>query len=72
MVLGLFYLDGMDSFQMNYHQANNLLDEVREGAKYPLHLINKALELTGDLNEYGIPERLRSEGMASEIQEESK
>jgi hypothetical protein len=34
---------------MNYYQAMKLLDKVREGVSYPLHLINKALELTGDL-----------------------
>ena len=34
---------------MNYYQAMALLDKVREGVSYPLHLINKALELTGDL-----------------------
>jgi len=26
-----------------------LLDKVKEGVPYPLHLINQALELTGDL-----------------------
>jgi hypothetical protein len=60
------------AIKMNYYQANNLLDEVREGAKYPLQLINKALELTGDANEFGIPERFRSEGMEDSIQEKSK
>ena len=34
---------------MNYYQAQNLLDEVREGAKYPEATITYALELTGDL-----------------------
>ena len=33
---------------MNYYQAHNLLDEVREGAQYSQAMINKALELTGD------------------------
>jgi hypothetical protein len=28
-----------------------LLDKVREGVSYPLHLINKALELTGDIQQ---------------------
>ena len=57
---------------MNYHQASNLLDEVREGANYPLHLINKALELMGDINEHGVIERFGGPRMAHEIQEESK
>jgi hypothetical protein len=34
---------------MSHYEAMKLLDKVREGVPYPLHLINKALELTGDL-----------------------
>jgi hypothetical protein len=34
---------------MNYFEAMRLLDKVKEGVPYPLYLINKALELTGDL-----------------------
>jgi len=34
---------------MSHHDAMRLLDRVKEGVPYPLHLINKALELTGDL-----------------------
>jgi hypothetical protein len=34
---------------MNYFQAQNILDEVREGAKYSEATIRYALELTGDL-----------------------
>lgn len=34
---------------MSHADAMRLLDKVREGIPYPLHLINKALELTGDL-----------------------
>jgi hypothetical protein len=34
---------------MSHHQAMILLDKVKEGIPFPLHLINKALELTGDL-----------------------
>ena len=33
---------------MNYYQAHNILDEVREGAQYSEAMINIALELTGD------------------------
>lgn len=36
---------------MNYYEAMKLLDKVREGVSYPIHLINKALELTGDLQQ---------------------
>jgi len=34
---------------MSHADAMKLLDKVREGIPYPIHLINKALELTGDL-----------------------
>ena len=34
---------------MSHYQAHQLLDKVREGVPFPLHLINQALELTGDL-----------------------
>jgi hypothetical protein len=34
---------------MNYFQAMILLDKVKDGVPFPLHLINQALELTGDL-----------------------
>jgi hypothetical protein len=35
---------------MNYFEAMRLLDRVKEGVPFPIHLINKALELTGDLD----------------------
>jgi len=34
---------------MNYYEAMRLLDRVKEGVPFPIHLINQALELTGDL-----------------------
>ena len=34
---------------MSHFQANQLLDKVKDGKNVPLYLINKALELTGDL-----------------------
>ena len=36
---------------MSHHDALKLLDKVKEGVPYPLHLINMALELTGDLEQ---------------------
>lgn len=57
---------------MNYHQANNLLDEVREGAQYSVQMINKALELTGDLLESGSIERLGGAGMGQAVQRQSE
>jgi len=35
---------------MNYFDAMRLLDKVKEGVPFPVHLINQALELTGDLD----------------------
>ena len=35
---------------MSYYDAMRLLDKVRDGVPFPIHLINKALELTGDLD----------------------
>ena len=57
---------------MNYRQAQNILDEVREGANYSIQTINKALELTGDLMESGSTERLRSPRVDQAIQKESQ
>ena len=34
---------------MSHFEAHQLLDKVKEGIHFPLHLINQALELTGDL-----------------------
>lgn len=36
---------------MNYVQANQILDKARDGKLYPAHILDLALELTGDLNE---------------------
>ena len=36
---------------MNYFTAVQILDKVKEGKFYPLHIINRALELTGDIDE---------------------
>ena len=38
---------------MSYHQACDLLDRVRHGYKAPPWLINKALQMTGDLDDEG-------------------
>ena len=37
---------------MNYFTATQILDKAREGKRYPLHIINQALELTGDIDGY--------------------
>ena len=36
---------------MNYFEAMRLLDKVKDGVPFPIHLINQALELTGDLDD---------------------
>jgi len=36
---------------MSHQQAMILLDQVKDGKNVPLYLINKALELTGDLEQ---------------------
>jgi len=35
---------------MNYFEAHKILDQVRDNLSYNLDTINKALELTGDLD----------------------
>lgn len=37
--------------QLNYFQAKRLLDEIKDGRDAPLVLINKALSLTGDMDD---------------------
>jgi hypothetical protein len=36
---------------MSHYQAMQILDKVRDGVPYPLHIIEQALRLTGDLHE---------------------
>jgi hypothetical protein len=36
---------------MTHQQAMQLLDRVKDGQKYPEHIISEALRLTGDLSE---------------------
>jgi hypothetical protein len=36
---------------MSHYEAMILLDKVKDGVPFPIHLINKALELTGDLEQ---------------------
>lgn len=55
---------------MNYFTAHRILDSVKEGTQYPLHTINKALELTGDRPEPH--EEFRGPRMAETLQGQSK
>jgi hypothetical protein len=36
---------------MTYEMAMKILDRVRDGANYPIHIIKEALKATGDLEE---------------------
>jgi hypothetical protein len=55
---------------MTNFEANQILDRIRDGQQYPLHTINKALELTGDrLEPY---EGLREPRMAEAVQGQSE
>jgi hypothetical protein len=36
---------------MTHADAMKILDRLKDGQAYPLYIINRALELTGDLNE---------------------
>lgn len=36
---------------MTHEEAMRILDRVREGHAYPSHIVEKALQLTGDLDE---------------------
>ena len=53
---------------MNYQTANLILDRVVDGESYPLNIVNKALEMTGDLD--GLHEALRSQGMDHKVSQE--
>lgn len=49
---------------MNYFQANQILDGIKDNLSYNLDTINKALELTGDLD--GFQPSIRSTSGASD------
>ena len=55
---------------MNHFTATQILDKAREGKRYPLHIINQALELTGDIDEPHAG--VRGEGMDQAAQAEGQ
>jgi len=55
---------------MNHFTATQILDKAREGKRYPLHIINQALELTGDIDEPHAA--MRGEGMDQAAQAEGQ
>ena len=58
---------------MNYEHAKAILDCVRDGVAYPCHTIDKALEMTGDIDGHikGMDEDHRSAGMDQTLPQES-
>ena len=58
---------------MNYEHAKAILDRVRDGIAYPPHTIQKALEMTGDIDGHieGMEEGMRSTGMDQAVSQES-
>ena len=50
---------------MNYEQANQILDRIKEGQQFSPFVIDRALSLTGDID----PDR--SPGMGEALSEES-
>ena len=58
---------------MNYEHAKAILDRVRDGIAYPPHTIQKALEMTGDIDGHnqGMDEGVRSTGMDQAVSQES-
>ena len=58
---------------MNYEHAKAILDRVRDGIAYPPHTIQKALEMTGDIDGHikGMDEGMRSTGVDQTVSQES-
>jgi hypothetical protein len=58
---------------MVYEHAKAILDRVRDGVAYPRHTIEKALEMTGDIDGHikGMDEDNRGEGMDQALSAES-
>ena len=46
---------------MTYFQAQDLLDLRKAGADMNISVVNKALEMTGDLEAYSLQELIESE-----------
>jgi hypothetical protein len=53
---------------MNYFQANAILDSLKDGKLYPPTIVNRALEMTGDIRGIELHEGLRGTGMDTEVQ----
>jgi|TARA_R110000868_G_scaffold263704_2_gene522357 hypothetical protein len=55
---------------MNYFTANQILDKAKDGKHYPDHIINQALELTGDFNESYVAVRGKGVDFTAQTQDE--
>jgi hypothetical protein len=53
---------------MTYDQAKKILDRLKAGVFYPREIVDRALRLTGDLDDYAED---RGEGMVESLQDES-
>jgi len=53
---------------MTRYEANQILDQIRDGIPHPTSVTNRCLNLTGDLE---LHERLRGAGMAEEEERKS-
>jgi hypothetical protein len=58
---------------MTYENAIAILDRVRDGVAYPRHTIDKALEMTGDIDGHikGMDADHGSAGMGQAVSQES-
>ena len=51
---------------MTYFQAQDLLDLRKAGANMNISVVNKALEMTGDLEAYSLQELIKAESEDTE------
>lgn len=59
---------------MNHEQANRLLDRLKDGQHFSLAAVNKALEMTGDLDEQfrEMAGGMRSAGMDTTLSQQNQ
>ena len=53
---------------MTHFTANQILDRAKDGQHYPAHIINQALELTGDVDELHAGDRSSRMGEAPQAE----
>ena len=59
---------------MNHAQANRMLDRLKDGEQFPITAINRALIMTGDLDEHikGMDAGMRGEGLDSPLPQQNQ